>query len=111
MRRLLLLASLFVLASASARAQLNKYTVECQRGAQAVSTSGVTSTSKHPQSYPGAAITIYQAGSLNPAVLYSDAAGTTPLGNPGVCSNVAEFVFYTSETTIDWRLSPSGETA
>jgi hypothetical protein len=89
---------------------LNKYVVRCEVMSGSVRVSGVTSSTKHPVSYPLSPVRIYQAGTTNDATLYSDSSGVTPLANPGTCSSNALFTFYTAEISIDVRLSPVGVT-
>jgi hypothetical protein len=79
MRRYLGIA-LFLLLCTSAfgrqRAQGN-----CEQGGTTITTSGLSSTQKVQQSFPSCTVTVYQAGTLVLATIYSDNAGT-PLANP-----------------------------
>jgi hypothetical protein len=109
-RKIILALFLLPLFAATAPAQLNKFTVRCERGAQAAAVQGVTSTTRHPQSYPAAAVRVYSpVGSQTDATLYSDSAGAVPLSNPNTCSGTdATFSFYTSAASVDVRVAPAG---
>jgi hypothetical protein len=109
-KTLLPLIAFILLLSAQAQAQLNKYSARCESTGGVVRIQGISSTTKHPVSYPSSAVRVYRPGTTTDATLYSDEAGVTPLANPGTCSNTATFTFYTSEASVDVRLSPSGVT-
>src|SRR5690242_5692530 len=60
------------------------------------------------QSFPSCTITVYLAGTLTPATLMPDAAGTIPLSNPFTGSTTGYWFFYAADGHYDAKLSGSG---
>lgn len=80
----------------------------CQQGGNTVSTAGLSSTTKVQQSFPSCTVTIYDAGTLNLSVIYSDAGGT-PKANPFTADSTGYWFFYgPAGTKYDVRFSGGG---
>lgn len=78
-----------------------------QRGGQQVTVNGLKSTTKHPRSFPSAAITVYKSGTTTKATIYSTNAGAT-LANPFSADSTSYYQFFTDEVTVDLLISGSG---
>lgn len=69
---------------------------------------GIGSISQKVQgSYPGATITVYEAGTLTLASIYSDTAGT-PKANPFTAASDGTWYFYAHDGRYDVRFSGAG---
>lgn len=106
MKRLSALLTLVLCLSASsfARQKLDGF---CEQGNKTVTTSGLTSTTKVQQSYPSCTVTIYLAGTVTPATLYSDNAGT-PKANPLTADTNGYWFAYADNGRYDKRYSSGG---
>lgn len=81
------------------------------RGAQSVTTSGLSSTNKFQNVIPSATITVYLTGTTNPATLYAD-KNNTPLANPFTADDInsaapGHWIFWAS-TTQGYDIVASG---
>lgn len=86
----------------------NRVTGFCEAGNQVVITPGSqNSTTKVQRSYPACTITVYQAGTLTPATIYSDNTGTS-LGNPFTAATNGLWFFYADNGRYDVQLSGAG---
>jgi hypothetical protein len=101
-----LLGFLFLVVSFSFANAMERAYGFCEQGAGVVTTNTALSTTKVQSSYPSCTITIYQAGTLTLAPIYSDNHGTV-LGNPFTASNVGFWNFY-GFGRVDIRLSNGG---
>ncbi len=79
----------------------------CQQGNQVVVTGGVNSTTKVQRSYPSCTVTVYDAGTVNLSVLYSD-DGITPKANPFAANTNGYWYFYAANGTYTVQLSGGG---
>ncbi len=105
MKRLWLLALLFLLTPLAARANQTAQGW-CEAGGQVVVTSGLRSTSKAQLSYPSCTVTVFlHGGGL--ATIFSDAAGT-PLANPFTAQTNGQWLFYAANGHYDIQLSGAG---
>jgi len=78
----------------------------CEYGNQTVATGGLTSSTKVQKSYPQCTITVYLAGTVTPATIYSDNAGSpTPLANPFTGQANGSWQFYAAQGLYDVVLS------
>jgi hypothetical protein len=106
MRRYLGIA-LFLLLCTSAFGR-QKAQGNCEQGGKTITTSGLSSTQKVQQSFPSCTVTVYQAGTLVLATIYSDNAGT-PLANPFTAAALdGRWGFYADSGRYDVQLSSSG---
>lgn len=102
--RKLLLAVLLLLAislSISARAKVQGI---ASQGGWLVVTSGISSTTKVVRAFPNCTITVFFAGTLNLADVYSDNANT-PKSNPFMAGGDASYFFYIDDGRYDIRFS------
>ena len=82
MRARLVLAAFLLLVCLAPVARANQRAWGfCQQGGQQVSTSGLLSTNRFQQTFPGCVVTVYVSGTLTLATLFSDNSGTS-LSNP-----------------------------
>jgi len=102
-----LLVLLFSLLSAQAAAQtLDKLQGLCTRGGQNIRTAGASSSEKAEMVVPSCTVTVYIAGTLTPATIYSDRASTpTPKANPFTANSAGEWFFYAGSGRYDIRFS------
>lgn len=78
----------------------------CEYGNQSVVTGGLTSTTKVQKSFPSCTVTVYLAGTVTPATIYSDNAGSpTPLANPFTAQSNGSWKFYSAQGLYDVVLS------
>lgn len=78
----------------------------CEYGNQAVSTGGLTSTTKVQKSFPSCTVTVYLAGTVTPATIFSDNAGSpTPLANPFTAQSNGSWQFFAAQGLYDVVLS------
>lgn len=78
----------------------------CETGNQTVSTGGLTSTTKVQKSYPQCTLTVYVSGTITPATLFSDNAGSpTPLANPFTAQADGSWQFYAAAGLYDVVMS------
>ncbi len=59
------------------------------------------------RTFPSALVTVYVAGTLTTAIVYSDSSGTTK-PNPFSADSAAFYSFYTDAASVDIRFAPSG---
>jgi len=108
MRRALLLLIALLCLAAPCLAQKVKIQGIAQTGGAKIITAGITSTTSSVVTYPGSTITVFQAGTSNPATLYADSSGT-PSGNTRTAGSDASYSFYTDPgVTIDIQFSGTG---
>ncbi len=80
----------------------------CERGGiRTVTSSGITSTGFFQASYPGCTVTIYLAGTVTAATIYSDSS-MTPKSNPFTASSTAYWFFYAADGNYDVQFSGAG---
>ncbi len=94
-RRLLLLAALFV--AAPAFAQVGSFTNWCQAGGTNSITSGLNSLWPVQASYPSCQITVYNTGTVATATIYSTVT-LTPLSNPFCANADGSFTFFAAQS-------------
>ena len=101
MKRLLLtlttLTLLLCVTPLFARGKLQGY---IEKGGASVTSGGFLSTTKVQQSYPAGTVTAYLAGTLTPATLYSDAAGTAK-ANPFPADSTGLWFLYAEDGCYD----------
>jgi hypothetical protein len=79
-----------------------------QQGGQKVYTQGLTSDTSVQKSYPLATITVFNAGTVTIATIYSDSSGT-PQANPFTASSTGYWSFYAQAgARFDIRFSGGG---
>jgi len=76
-------------------------------GGQTVTTDGRTSTTNVQRSFPGATITVYVAGTLVLATIYSDEI-LTPKANPFLADSTGYWSFWADEGSYDLQFSGTG---
>ena len=97
-RKLLLTLALLLCATPLwARGKLQGY---IEKGGASVTSGGFLSTTKVQQSYPAGTVTAYLAGTLTPATLYSDAAGTAK-ANPFPADSTGLWFLYAEDGCYD----------
>ncbi len=94
-RRLLLLAALFI--AAPAFAQVGSFTNWCQAGGTNSITSGLNSLWPVQASYPSCQITVYNTGTVATATIYSTVT-LTPLSNPFCANADGSFTFFAAQS-------------
>lgn len=108
MKNLLLGILIFVCLAISVSAQNVKIQGFCEDGGKTVSSQGLTSTTKVQQSYPSCTITVFNAGTVTPATIFSDGVGT-PKANPFTAASNGLWFFYVPPGSLyDIRLSGGG---
>jgi hypothetical protein len=80
-----------------------------ERGAKTITVSGIASTTKSVQTYPGALVTVLQADGVANATIYSTATGVA-LGNPMTAGSDASYGFYLDNSLYYLRFSGTGIT-
>jgi hypothetical protein len=85
----------------------SKFQGYAEQGGTSVLTALTGSTVKAQRSFPGATITVYLSGTLTPAILYSDSAGTAK-PNPFSAASDAFYSFFTDAATVDISFSGGG---
>ncbi|MGH7184493.1 MAG: hypothetical protein ACREJN_21315 [Nitrospiraceae bacterium] len=81
----------------------------CEYGDQTVSVGGLTSSTVVQKSYPACTITVFNAGTSDMSVIYSDNAGSpTPLANPFTAQSNGSWKFYAAAGLYDVVLSGGG---
>lgn len=78
-----------------------------QLGSQKAKTLGLSSSNAFQQTFAGATVTVYQAGTLTPATIYSDNL-LTPLSNPFTADATGFWDFYAANGRYDVSLSGGG---
>lgn len=88
-----------------------RYQNWCQQGGQAVTTSGINSTTLVQRSFQVCTVTVYAAGSTTLKTLYSDDSGTS-LANPFSNQDQTDgiFYFYTDNARVDIKIAATGLT-
>ena len=85
---------------------LDKLQGLCTKGGQNITTAGASSSQKAEQVVPSCTVTVYIAGTLTPATIYSDrAASPTTKANPFTASTAGEWFFYALAGHYDIRFS------
>lgn len=80
----------------------------CEQGGQTVAVPGSSpSTTKVQRSYPNCTVTVYAAGTVTLATIYSDSADT-PLANPFTADTKGYWLFYAADGAYDVRMSSGG---
>jgi hypothetical protein len=107
--RLLVLAAALAAACSPALANA-RASSWCEVGAKVVVTGGVNASSPKVQaSYPTCSVTVYLAGTVTKATLYSDnLASPTSLANPFNASNLGYWFFYAANGRYDVQISGGG---
>lgn len=80
---------------------------DCELGGQVVTTDGRPSTTKVQRSYPSCTITVYTAGTVTLATIYSNSGGT-PKANPFTADADGHWLFWGDPGQYDVRLSGGG---
>jgi hypothetical protein len=108
MRKWLLLVVVFWATPALA---YEKYQNWCQQGNQQVHVSGNSSSDRFQRSFATCTITVYQAGTVTLATLYSDNSSTA-LGNPftNQSTGTGQFFFFAPNGYYDIQISATGLT-
>ena len=89
---------------AQSREALDGY---CEQGGQQVVTDSRTSITRVQRSFPNCQVTVYQAGTLNLAAIYSDYDGT-PKANPFIADTDGYWRFIVDTGRYDVKLSGGG---
>lgn len=88
-----------------ARTRVNGW---CEKGNETVSVPGSqASTTKVQRSYPSCTVTVYLAGTLTLASLYSDDSGTVK-ANPFTANSTGAYFFYADDGKYDVTISSAG---
>ncbi len=98
MRRSLLVVALLLAAFTATKAHAQNFPIQqdCTVGGVSAITQGLQSTNKLQGSWPGCLVTVYYAGTLNKAPIFSDAPGTV-LSNPFTASTTnGHWILYAS---------------
>ncbi len=103
MNRIIILG-LIACGVAFGRARTSGY---CEQGGQVTVTGGISSVTKVQQSYPQCTITVYLAGTLTLATVYSDNSGTAK-ANPFTASTAGYWFWYANNGTYDVKMSGGG---
>lgn len=82
----------------------------CELGGQVVVTDGRSSTTKVQRSYPSCTITVYDSGTTNLSVIYSDYS-STPLANPFTADTQGYWSFVANAGRYDVKMSGGGLTS
>lgn len=101
-----LLIALFMFMAALPSYAMERAYGWCEQGNKKIVSIG--DITKVQQSFPGCTITVYLAGTLTPATLYSDSGGSTPLSNPFTANSTGYWFFYAADGHYDAKLSGSG---
>lgn len=82
----------------------------CQQGNQTVAISGLVSTTKVQRSYPSCTVTVYQAGTITLATIYSDNANPpTPIpGGSFTAATNGRWQFWAANGHYDIKMSGGG---
>jgi len=80
-----------------------------EKGVTTLSINGVTSAASVQRAYPGATVTVYGAGTLVLATIYSDNS-STPKINPFTASSDGSWFFYAADGKYDVKFSGGGIT-
>jgi hypothetical protein len=79
------------------------------QGGANVITAGIASTTESLATYPLCTVTVYNAGTLDLATLWTDSAGTVPKANPFTSGTDASWFFYGAiGSSFDIRFSGTG---
>jgi hypothetical protein len=100
MKRIALICFLLLTAPLQLLADRGKVQGFVEKGGQRVSTSSALSTNTVQQSYPGVSVTVYVAGTLTPATIYSTASGTAK-ANPFSANSLGFYSFFTDVEEVD----------
>lgn len=112
---ILLAVLVLVTGTAEARAKFQGYAEQGGMRLLNVGVMGITRSTgsqQNPysqQTYPGATVTVYNAGTLTPATIYSDNAGTAK-SNPFTADSTAYWFFFADAATYDIKFSGTGIT-
>lgn len=80
----------------------------CEDGGRKVATQGLQSSTSVQQSFPSCTVTVFNAGTLTPSTIFSDAIGT-PKSNPFTAASNGLWFFYGPDGTLyDVRFSGGG---
>lgn len=103
-----LLVAILLCAATSAHADLVKVWGWAEQGGQRVAV-GPYLTKQAQRSYPGATITVYDAGTLNLSTLiYTASDGLTQKANPFTADSTGYWWFYSDDAQYDIQISGSG---
>jgi len=80
-----------------------------ERGGENVTTDGRVSTTDVQRSFPGATVTVYDAGTLTPSTIFSTEAGA-PLANPFTADTDGHWGFWANQARYDVKFSGAGIT-
>lgn len=106
--RILYISFLIILLASFIQAQTRRnLSGWCEDGGQSVVTSGLTSVTKVQRSYPSCTVTVYDAGTTNPATIASDSGGT-PKANPFTASTAGRWDFWAIQGQYDVQFSGGG---
>lgn len=90
---------------------LNKFEGYVERGGVRAVINMTGARANFQGSYPGATVTVYNAGTVTLSTIYSDSTGSTALANPFTASTVAYYEFYSSSNCHDIKFSGGGLSA
>lgn len=108
MEKLFLVVLLLLACCGLSQAQYSKLQGIVGLGGQTVTVSGITSSTKHLKTYGGASVTVYLAGTITLATIYSDETGT-PKANPFTSSSTdASWSFYALPGRYDVKFIGGG---
>lgn len=79
----------------------------CQDGNKTVNTLSAVSTTKVQGSFPSCRVTVYLAGTVTPATLYSNSSGTG-LANPFTAAATGQWGFYADDGAYDVQMDQGG---
>lgn len=98
--------SLCLIAPSHGRARVQGW---CESGNKTITVQGYASSASTPvqRSHPSCTVTVYLAGTLTLASIYSDNSGT-PLANPFTATSLGTWFFYASDGRYDAQLSSAG---
>lgn len=80
---------------------------DCAQGNNTIATAGIVSTTKVMRSFPSCTVTVYLAGTVTLAAIFSDDSGTS-LGNPFTSDATGHWLFYADDGRYDVKLSGAG---
>lgn len=98
---------LLLATTASVSSANQSYHGFCEQGAKTVVTNGVSGAPRVQGSYPQCTVTVYVAGTLTPATIYSDNSNT-PKANPFTANTFGYFFFYAANGHYDVTLANGG---
>ena len=102
----ILITTLLLISPALAQSVV-KYSDYASKGNTTATVQGMKSAEKFAQIYPGSTITVYNAGTLVLASIYSDSS-STPKANPFTSDSEGRVEFFAAPGSYDIRYSGTG---